>query len=209
MKNGTSRAGKLSLVGGVLALDFANTASGRGTPDHVEHLRSGRNLLEWGVNAGLLPTKALAGDIVRTDVRVEGAGLTRGIGLRDAVYRAFSALARRIEPETDDLTQVRDAASDALSRGRLIATEQRYVPDFSQGSSLDTVLSTVAWSALELLAGGRFERIKQCPGVDCGWLFFDRSKNNTRVWCDMAVCGNRLKARRHRSKANHGDDLST
>lgn len=201
MKDGTSRAGKLSLVGGVLALDFANTASGRGTADHVEHLRSGRNLFEWGVNAGLLPTKALlAGDIESPDVRAGDAGLTRGIALRDVVYRTFSALARRIEPETDDLTQVRDAASDALRRSRLTATKQRYVPDFSKDASFETVLSTVAWSALELLAGGQFDRIKQCPGVDCGWLFFDRSKNNTRVWCDMAVCGNRLKARRHRSR---------
>ena len=32
---------------------------------------------------------------------------------------------------------------------------------------------------------------------NCGWLFIDRSKNRSRSWCDMAVCGNRVKANRH------------
>ena len=32
---------------------------------------------------------------------------------------------------------------------------------------------------------------------NCGWLFIDRSKNKSRTWCDMAVCGNRAKANRH------------
>jgi predicted RNA-binding Zn ribbon-like protein len=39
------------------------------------------------------------------------------------------------------------------------------------------------------------ERMKICG--NCGWLFIDRSKNRSRAWCDMAVCGNRTKANRH------------
>jgi predicted RNA-binding Zn ribbon-like protein len=39
------------------------------------------------------------------------------------------------------------------------------------------------------------ERLKVCP--NCDWLFIDRSRNASRVWCDMHTCGNRAKARRH------------
>ena len=39
------------------------------------------------------------------------------------------------------------------------------------------------------------ERLKICP--NCQWLFLDRSRNRSRAWCDMAVCGNRAKASRH------------
>ena len=51
---------------------------------------------------------------------------------------------------------------------------------------------------LDLLAQGPLERIRECPGQGtCGWLFLDLSKNASRRWCDMRVCGNRAKARRH------------
>ena len=42
-----------------------------------------------------------------------------------------------------------------------------------------------------------------CDGDGCAWLFIDTSKNRTRRWCDMAICGNRAKARRHYAKISH------
>lgn len=57
---------------------------------------------------------------------------------------------------------------------------------------LDTA---TAQSALSLAASPEPDRLKICP--NCGWLFLDRSRNSSRTWCDMAVCGNRNKAKRH------------
>src|SRR5690606_13376751 len=66
--------------------------------------------------------------------------------------------------------------------------------------------SAVALSALSLLAADRLARIRICP--NCAWLFLDGSRNASRLWCDMAVCGNRQKARRHyrRRLGVRGDD---
>jgi predicted RNA-binding Zn ribbon-like protein len=36
-----------------------------------------------------------------------------------------------------------------------------------------------------------------CASEDCAWLFLDKTKNKRRRWCDMKICGNRVKARRH------------
>ena len=55
--------------------------------------------------------------------------------------------------------------------------------------------AALARSALSLLERTVLPRIRICP--NCGWLFLDRSRNGSRLWCDMAVCGNRVKARRH------------
>jgi predicted RNA-binding Zn ribbon-like protein len=46
-------------------------------------------------------------------------------------------------------------------------------------------------------------RVRVCAADNCAWLFLDKSRNRTRQRCDMSVCGNRAKARRHyrRSKA--------
>ena len=58
--------------------------------------------------------------------------------------------------------------------------------------ALDTA---TARSALMLLARPEPDRLKICP--NCHWLFLDRSRNRSRAWCDMAVCGNRAKASRY------------
>ena len=49
-----SRAGTLDLIAGALALDFANTASGRGGPQHLEHLREPAHVLIWAEHAGVI-----------------------------------------------------------------------------------------------------------------------------------------------------------
>jgi predicted RNA-binding Zn ribbon-like protein len=55
-----------------------------------------------------------------------------------------------------------------------------------------------AISAMSLLTVVKTGRAKVCP--NCDWLFLDKSKNQSRLWCDMAVCGNRNKARLHYAK---------
>jgi predicted RNA-binding Zn ribbon-like protein len=47
---------------------------------------------------------------------------------------------------------------------------------------------------------GSWERLKVCANDECQWAFFDRSRNQQGSWCDMAVCGNRLKNRQLRAR---------
>jgi len=60
----------------------------------------------------------------------------------------------------------------------------------------DPVLTAVA----EAMADGSWTRLKACRSDSCQWAFIDTSRNRSRTWCDMAVCGNREKARRFRSR---------
>jgi predicted RNA-binding Zn ribbon-like protein len=43
-------------------------------------------------------------------------------------------------------------------------------------------------------------RTKRCEGKECGWLFFDATKNKSRRWCEMRVCGNRAKVTASRQR---------
>ena len=49
-------------------------------------------------------------------------------------------------------------------------------------------------------AEGTWARLKVCPADDCGWAFYDFSRNHSRTWCSMSACGNRAKARSYRSR---------
>jgi predicted RNA-binding Zn ribbon-like protein len=47
---------------------------------------------------------------------------------------------------------------------------------------------------------GTWSRLKACANPDCQWVFYDRSRNRQGSWCEMAVCGNRLKNRKLRER---------
>jgi predicted RNA-binding Zn ribbon-like protein len=51
-----------------------------------------------------------------------------------------------------------------------------------------------------LLLSEQVTQIKTCDVDTCRWLFLDTSKNHTRRWCNMKVCGNRMKARRFQAR---------
>lgn len=72
---------------------------------------------------------------------------------------------------------------------RIAATFRR------SGNDRQALDTAAAHSALALAGNPPGERLKICS--NCGWLFLDRSRNRSRTWCDMAVCGNRAKASRH------------
>ncbi len=60
------------------------------------------------------------------------------------------------------------------------------------------VRAVLAWDALARQSPGR---LRPCANGDCRRFLIDRSKANTARWCSMAVCGNRMKARRHYQRA--------
>ena len=45
---------------------------------------------------------------------------------------------------------------------------------------------------------GTWPRLKGCR--QCGYAFFDRSKNRSASWCAMSICGNRTKNRTYRRR---------
>lgn len=53
----------------------------------------------------------------------------------------------------------------------------------------------------ESQTAGSWTHLKTCPGHDCGWVFFDNSRNGGSTWCSMQVCGNREKARAYRRRS--------
>ena len=84
------------------------------------------------------------------------------------------------------------AWADLLDAASVIIRRHKASTAPLDGAPLD---AATARSALMLAASGEPERLKICP--NCQWLFLDRSRNRSRTWCDMTVCGNRAKASRH------------
>ena len=113
-----SRAGRLPLVGGAAALDFANTASGRGGGHALEHLQVPGDLAAWAAHAALLDGRGLA---ALEDLPAPAAAslLVQALGLREAVHRAVSAVAAGRPAGEADLAVLAEAHRRGLAAAGL------------------------------------------------------------------------------------------
>ncbi|MFE9930816.1 CGNR zinc finger domain-containing protein [Streptomyces sp. NPDC005533] len=139
--------------------------------------------------------------------RVEGLAIwLRSNGLADRfradaatlvhLLTAREALARAVADPADE--SARTLIDAVLEHGRIRATLTAEGP--GERTEFEDPTWGPAWTAardyLELLAGTP-GRIRRCASGTCVLHFHDTSRNGTRRWCSMAVCGNRAKASRH------------
>ena len=64
----------------------------------------------------------------------------------------------------------------------------------------DLPVWALAESVSDILLSPDMASVRTCAADTCRWLFLDTSKNHTRRWCNMKVCGNRMKARRFQAR---------
>lgn len=142
-----------------------------------------------------------AARLVTRESSETGAAATvveRARGLRLATHRLFAALAADRPIEERDLDLLDREWREARSRLRLVRRGRRFAARFPPGSSaLARPLWTLSDDAARLLLSDRLDRVKLCQAPGCTHLFLDTSRNRSRRWCDMSICGNRMKARRH------------
>ena len=195
-----SGAAALSLVGGRLCLDFANTVGSHAGEHPNEYLRSYRDLVAWSRHAGILTDAEERCLLAAGEALPDEAGvvLERAVALREAIYRIFSAVAAARAPDDADLETLNVALARALAHARIVPAGDGFAWAWrDEQGALDQMLWPVARSAADLLTGGDLDRMRECANDTCGWLFLDLSRNRSRRWCDMRDCGNRIKARRH------------
>jgi predicted RNA-binding Zn ribbon-like protein len=191
----------IQLWGGSLCLDFVNSvdydARDRPLPAH-EALPAPADLARWARRLGVARGRRLLG--------VDAGELAAAHDLRAALYAVLAAIAREQRPPATALGRLMAVHAEAAAHARLAPVE-------GEGGWRMTwptadprrVRFAVAADAIALLADpARLDRLRRCPGRDCGWLFLDTS--GRRRWCSMGACGSREKMRRMyaRQRAAHG-----
>lgn len=183
------------LLGGRPCLDFANTVDPRHGPDRRELLTGYIDLLSFGRAATGMSDDLAARLASAARGREQEAArvLDRAIRLREAIYRLFSGPGATAA----DLATLNDELSQAMANARVVRDGPGFAWIWPDTDDLARPLWPVARSAAKLLTSPELERVGECLGANCGWLFLDTSRNHRRTWCSMEGCGNRAKARRH------------
>jgi predicted RNA-binding Zn ribbon-like protein len=203
-------AGNLELIGGQLCLDFTNTSTQTEVLHH-EYLHSYADLLTWAQHAGLLSGEEVqrlrdkaAGDPIQA-----AAVFDRAITLRATIYRIFATTAHHQAPAVAAIMALNAALAESPARLQVLASGEKFEWQWLQNmDALDGMLWPIAWSAADLLTSANLAQVRQCARSEgCDWLFVDTSKNRSRRWCSMNLCGSRDKGRRYyrRKRANEGN----
>ena len=177
----------LELLGGDLALDFANTleATHDGAPIK-DHLRTPADLATFARRTDVLLDGAPAGDV------------DAACALRAAIHAVFAAVAAGDAPPAGPLDTLLVAHAGAIAEARLAPGDP-----YTWAWERPDLRWPVAVAAVDLLrAPGRLARVKRCD--QCSWLFLDRSRNGSRRWCLMGECGAQVKMRRYRAARRGG-----
>jgi len=174
--NPSAAPGDLELVRAfVNTLDIEAGTDALGTPDAARNWLAGRG--------------SRVSRLRRTD-------LDRLLRVREAIRDAVSA--RGEAGEAEALRRLNRIAAAHPLTVRLGG--QGHVPLAPTGPGIDgfieRVLALVAASTID----GTWLRLKACPNGGCRWLFFDHSRNGSRTWCSMGMCGSRAKMRAYRSR---------
>lgn len=183
--------GELQFLGGHPALDFLNTAEGRGGPDPGDALGSPGDLRTWGQRQGILSNLSGSSSSDRQELR-------RALEARELLYRLFSARAHGRRPQEADLRELTGLVTAAHRAGALSAQPDDRVEWSWSPEELASVRHFIVQAATELLSEAPGGRLKQCPGERCGWLFLDTTKRGNRRWCSMEECGQEAKVARRR-----------
>ena len=183
-------------------LAFVNTLSARPTAAPVERLVSYEALADWAREQRLVPGAAADRLIAeaRRHPHQAAAVLARAKEFREALNALAEAIDHERQPATSTLETIGMFLSSAYAHGRLVPYEGALQWVSSTDDDLERIVWEIARAAGRLVVSPRLARIRACAASDCGWWFADDTKNRSRRWCDMKICGNREKVRRFRAR---------
>jgi predicted RNA-binding Zn ribbon-like protein len=124
-------------------------------------------------------------------------GHARALALRESL-RALLRANNGVGASEAQLAPLREAAERSRYRTTLAADGQlALAPARSDLSGFEARL-LLAIERVQSL--GAWPRLKACTDERCQWAFYDATRNRSRTWCAMEVCGNREKTRRYRAR---------
>ena len=168
-----------------LVVDFVNTLD---LENATDELGEPATAAAWFAARGL----------IAPDERLSARQRGESVELREAL-RALLLEHSGGAPAPPDAAETleRVAAEGALGVRFGPGAESEIAP---RSRGFAAALAAILVPVVQASDDGSWLRVKACRADGCNWAFYDRSRNRSGVWCEMAVCGNREKVRSYRDR---------
>ena len=167
-----------------LVRDYVNTFD---FETGIDQISSPDELAVW------LSEQGLVDDLVEPDEQEHADALAVREAIRELLLANNGA-----EPDTDSASKTLEEAGRKAHLGVRFENGRPVLAPESDGAqaAIGRIVATVA----ELAPTDDWKRLKACRDENCRVAFYDKSRNRSRAWCSMEVCGNREKARSFRAR---------
>ena len=188
-------------IGERLWLDFVNSEIGLRRTDA---LRDFETMVRWLEASSVLDGERAAS--IRRRAQQQPAGAAAALVDARRVRGALRALAERgpvsERIRAEGLAEINRVLGRSAGTRRVeLRPDGTFIRAFVPvGDAFAGLVIPIVESAADALILGELQRVRRCGDPRCVRVFFDNTKNGRRRWCDMATCGNRAKAARHREK---------
>jgi predicted RNA-binding Zn ribbon-like protein len=197
---------EFQLNAGHLSLNFANTLDNRYDPERLlELLPTYERFLAFAAQSGIITGQQVRRLIAETNKRDARRALEQVLELREALYFLFRSVAIGRPPDRSCLRTFNRFSAGARVPEAILWHKGDFVRgcrDFA--GTPEGPLWAILDAAADLLTSADRHHVRECSEDTCRWLFLDRSKNHSRRWCDMRICGNRSKAQRFHARLRGG-----
>jgi len=192
-------AGEFQFVAGHVALDFANTLDFRYDESRrVELLPTYDRFLEFASQAGFISASGKRKLLRDTTGSTAARRLKQVVEIREALYRIFVAGVNGKPPNPSSLRTYNRYLRNLHVAKEIVWRKSGFI---RTSADLTTTslgpICPILEAAGTLLTSPERVHIQECGDKSCRWLFLDTSKNHSRRWCSMDICGSRSKARRY------------
>jgi predicted RNA-binding Zn ribbon-like protein len=194
--------GRFELIGGHPALDLVNTLDWRfrdtGSEELINNFADVVRFIEQSGMIGAGEARRLLRGAPENKAEKVVTAIRE---LREAMAEILYAAVGGKSPSGSSVRKLEVCLDEARAQQQLHWEGVKLAWKLPQSLSLAVPLWLLTLSAGQLITSDQMRSLRECGNDECRWLFLDTSKNHTRRWCDMKICGNRMKARRF--KAQH------
>ncbi len=184
-------------VGNHRCLDFINTQMiVQGNPTDL--LSGWEDLIAWLVQAGLADKVQALVVMKQWSHKEQERLFEQGILFRKTLREMVARIVAHKSVPDSVVASINHILSRCPGYPQLVNAKGHFVRQFqSQGTQKEGFLAPLAEAASDLLCSGKLSLVKKCGNPVCILYFYDTTKNHTRNWCSMQLCGNRIKVAAH------------
>lgn len=185
----------MHLDGGLLCLDFINTVHGRKENPLRDYLFGIQDLIHWAKRLKLIDEKTVKKlfDETKSQSKKSAKFFGDAIAFRELLYIMFWNIIAGKKIPTAELDEYNKILKNYFPYLQIKQSNRGFEEEWMlEGEDFKRLLAPILNNSYETLLSDKLGRIKECP--NCGWLFYDTTKNGMRKWCSMQTCGSNVKA---------------
>jgi predicted RNA-binding Zn ribbon-like protein len=186
---------EIALDGGLLCLNFVNSVNNRKTDDREDYFKTLHDFIDWTERLKIVNDKTAGKLQAKADRDTESSAsfFRHAIDFRELLYTIFRRISVKEKVPFIDLDRFNKAIREYFP---FLQVEEN-ADGFKEGWNIETdsferLLAPIVKDSYETILSRNHNRIKECP--NCGWLFYDTTKNGKRRWCSMRSCGSNVKS---------------